>query len=451
MPYRRHRSTARLDTPPPGTKEKTSHIPPLGRMPMTVLLRSLAFTTVMSTALLKPAMGFMRLMATHDARLFSPEKNPLVRMALRASFYKQFAAGENEAEVGKTIRHIKGQGFTGVILGYAREIVIATRGRVPEPVDSPTEEELRDIEAWKQGTRRTLRMVGPGDFLAIKYTGAGRIAVDACLQRLPLPPPPIRDAMDEICEEARAQGSRIWIDAEQTVVQRTLDLWVIDLMRRHNRGSTPLVYNTVQTYLKSARDNVTNHLRLASTEGWNLGLKIVRGAYIANEPREVIHNTKQDTDNNYNGIVSSLLSKEFPDKHPNTSDPYPSFPNMHLFVASHNAETVQKAYALHSSRTRKGLPTIPVEYGQIQGMADDLSCDLLSWRQADLESRDERVQSAAPRPFKCLSWGTTTELVQNLYRRAVENTDAVQRSRNMASALRAELWRRTGGRLFRSS
>lgn len=257
--------------------------------------------------------------------------------------------------------------------------------------------------------------------------------------------------MDEICEEARAQGSRIWIDAEQTVVQRTLDLWVIDLMRRHNRESTPLVYNTVQSYLKSARDNVTAHLRFASTEGWTLGLKIVRGAYIANEPREVIHETKQDTDNNYNSIVSSLLSRDFPDKSPDLSDPYPIFPNMHLFVASHNVETIQKAYTLHSDRTRKRLPTIPVEYGQLQGMADDLSCQLLSWRQADLESPDERVRAAAPRPFKCLSWGTTTELVQNLYRRAVENTDAVQRSRNMASALRAELWRRTGGRLFGSS
>lgn len=257
--------------------------------------------------------------------------------------------------------------------------------------------------------------------------------------------------MDEICEEARAQGSRIWIDAEQTVVQQTLDLWVIDLMRRHNRESTPLVYNTVQSYLKSARDNVTNHLRLASTEGWTLGLKIVRGAYIANEPRDVIHETKKGTDDSYNGIVSCLLSREFPDKSAATSDPYPIFPNMHLFVASHNAETIQNAYALHSDRTRKGLPTIPVEYGQIQGMADDLSCDLLSWRQADLQSSDERVRFAAPRPFKCLSWGTTTELVQNLYRRAVENTDAVQRSRNMASALRAELWRRTGGRLLGST
>ncbi|KAL4983174.1 FAD-linked oxidoreductase-like protein [Aspergillus falconensis] len=456
---KRHRSTARLDVDRvqahvPTMRETAGkhRSPPLARMPMGVLLRSLAFTTIMSTALLKPAMGFMRLMAVDDARLFSPQQNPLVRFALRSSFYKQFAAGENEAEVGKTIRQMKRQGFSGVILGYAREIVVAREGRQPESVEVLTEADLRDIEMWKQGTRRTLKMVGPGDFLAVKFTGAGRIAVDACLQGLPLPPQPIRNAMDEICHEARAQGSRIWIDAEQTAVQRTLDLWVIDLMRRHNRGSTPLVYNTVQSYLKSARENVINHLRLASKEGWTLGLKIVRGAYIANEPRGVIHDTKEDTDNNYNGIVRSLLSREYPgtDVNDNTyaSLPHPPFPNMHLFVASHNVETIQKAYLLHSARMREGLPTVPLEFGQLQGMADDLSCELLSCRQADLQSPNERVRAGAPKPFKCLSWGTPTELVQNLYRRAVENTDAVQRSRNMASALRTELWRRTGGRIF---
>lgn len=258
--------------------------------------------------------------------------------------------------------------------------------------------------------------------------------------------------MDEISHEARAQGPRIWINAEQTVVQRMLDLWVIDLMRRHNWGSTPLVYNTVQSYLKSARDNVINHLRLASSEGWTLGLKIFRGAYIAYEPRGVVHDTKQDTDNNYNGIVKSLLSREYPDTGMNgntkASLPHPPFPNMHLFVASHNVETIQKAYLLHSARLREGLPTVPIEFGQLQGMVDDLSCELLSWRQVDLQSPNERVRAAAPKPFKCLSWGTPTELVQNLYRRAVGSTDAVQRSRNMASALCTELWRRTVGRIF---
>lgn len=122
----------------------------------------------MSTALLKPAMQVMKLIASDDARFFSPAKNPIIKMLLRPTFYSQFAAGENEKEVGKTIKTIKDQGFTGVILGYAREIVVETHGRTPQPVDNPTDAELRDIELWKQGTLRTLRMLSAGDFLAIK-------------------------------------------------------------------------------------------------------------------------------------------------------------------------------------------------------------------------------------------------------------------------------------------
>lgn len=144
-------------------------LPPLAAMPNAALFRSLIFTTIMSTALLKPAMLAMKLIARHNARFLSPAKNPIIKMLLRPTFYSQFAAGENEEEVGKTIQTIKNQGFTGVILGYAREIVIETYGRTPQSVDSPTEAELRDIELWKQGTLRTLRMLSAGDFLAIKW------------------------------------------------------------------------------------------------------------------------------------------------------------------------------------------------------------------------------------------------------------------------------------------
>ena len=76
------------------------------------------------------------------------------------------------------------------------------------------------------------------------------------------------------------------------------------------------------------------------------------------------------------------------------------------------------------------------------GMADDVSCELLIHRREDLQSTDEKTRLSAPKVFKCLSWGSTSELVQNLYRRAVENTDAVQRTENMAKALRGELLRR---------
>lgn len=143
-------------------------LPPLAAMPTASLVRSLAFTTIMSTRLLKPAMLFMKLVASPKARVFSPERNLIVNMLLRPTFYKQFAAGENESQVLRSIEEIKAQGYTGVILGYAREVVVETHGRVPEPTDKPTPEELEAIELWKKDTLRTLRMVGSGDFLAVK-------------------------------------------------------------------------------------------------------------------------------------------------------------------------------------------------------------------------------------------------------------------------------------------
>ena len=82
---------------------------------------------IMSTGLLKPAMGSMGLMAVDNARLFTPQKNLLIQFALRSSFYKQFAAGENEVEVGKTIRRMKRQGFSGVILGCAWKLLLQER------------------------------------------------------------------------------------------------------------------------------------------------------------------------------------------------------------------------------------------------------------------------------------------------------------------------------------
>lgn len=274
-------------------------------------------------------------------------------------------------------------------------------------------------------------------FFFARYTGAGRIAVDACLAGEALPPKSIELAMDEICNEARSQGSRIWIDAEQTHLQPTLDRWAIDLMRRHNRDGKALVYNTIQAYLKSSRETVLSHLRAAQNGDWTLGIKLVRGAYIANEPRSRIHDTKEQTDEAYNKIVSSLLRQDFP-----VDGDHGIFPKVQLFVASHNVSSIRQAYSLHSDRVQDEMPTVYVEYGQLMGMADDVSCELLIHRREDLQSTDEKTRLSAPKVFKCLSWGSTSELVQNLYRRAVENTDAVQRTENMAKALRGELLRR---------
>ena len=63
-------------------------------------------------------------------------------------------------------------------------------------------------------------------------------------------PQVVAKAMDEICFATREQGSRLWLDAEQQVLQHGLDDWAIEIMKKHNHSGQPLVYNTIQGYLK---------------------------------------------------------------------------------------------------------------------------------------------------------------------------------------------------------
>jgi proline dehydrogenase len=82
--------------------------------------------------------------------------------------------------------------------------------------------------------------------------------------------------MSAICERAAAQGSRVWIDAEQQEFQSTIDRWTVDLMRRYNTNGQALVSLTLQAYLKSARTTLEKLLQQAHSEGWTLGVKLVR-------------------------------------------------------------------------------------------------------------------------------------------------------------------------------
>ncbi|GFF66862.1 putative proline oxidase Put1 [Aspergillus lentulus] len=393
----------------------------------------------MSSPLLNPCLSMMKYVVDSKSPLLNPSKNPLIDYLLRKTIYNHFCAGTNEAEVRKTVQDMKSLGFKGVILGYARESI----AKADENDNSSFHVEesqlaIQDqaVEEWRQGNLRTLKMIGAGDFLGIKFTGAGPKAVEALSRGDLVPPPSIAQAIEEICEATASQNSRLWIDAEQQVFQPTIDAWTIDLMRRFNRNGRIVVYNTIQAYLKSSTENVHRHLCLAQREGWTLGIKLVRGAYIAHDIRSRIHDIKADTDNSYDYIVERLLSRESPLK--TASDDASEFPDVRLFVASHNAESVRKASTLYRQRIHNGQPTIPLEIGQLQGMADEVSCELLAGNSTG--------QSEAPTPgvFKCLAWGTTEECLHFLLRRAIENKSAMERTRDTAVAMRREARRRVG-------
>ncbi|OQE86016.1 hypothetical protein PENNAL_c0022G05852 [Penicillium nalgiovense] len=414
----------------------------MARMPTKLLLRSLLLTSLMTSKLfLRPALAFMGIIATSKSPLLNPDRNLPLNKILRWTVYSQFCAGVNRDEVLKTVAEVKKMGFQGIILGYSKEIVL-DHDEMLSTDESGTyqysDKCYQVIEDWKEGTLETLRMVGPGDFLGVKLTGAGPIAVDAMTARKPMPEA-VAKAVDEICIETEKQGSRLWLDAEQQVLQKGLDNWAIEMMRKHNKFQTPIVYNTIQGYLKGSKANLDHHLTLAAQEGWSLGIKLVRGAYIEHETRSLIHDTQADTDRSYNLIADTLLCQRMPDG----KESLP-FPKAALFLATHNAASATKAIATHQDRLLANQPTVMLECGQIQGMADELSCQLVQNYERAVE-QSSGANLTVPKAFKCLPWGSVAECMGYLHRRAIENRGAVERTRHMVTALRRELWRRIVG------
>lgn len=265
------------------------------------------------------------------------------------------------------------------------------------------------------------------------------------------PPVEFLQAMDDICQKAASKNCRLWIDAEQQVFQTAIDCWTIDLMRKYNTDGRALVYNTLQAYLKASRDKLKHQLSLAAKENWTLAIKLVRGAYIANDQRAKIHDTKEETDDSYNGIVADILSGK--NLGFDGADAK-SFPTMALFIAGHNPESVSRAWSqIQLLSDRYELRVLP-DFGQLQGMADEVSCRLLQMCD-DVKSKtsllpfDSASSKASgvvvPKVYKCLTWGSIQECMQYLLRRLVENKGGADRMKDGMAAYRQELFKRIYG------
>lgn len=409
---------------------------PLSVLPLSMILRSLATTVVSSSPiLLPPSLRIMVALAHAKSPILNPDKNPILRFFLKKSFYAQFCAGENAVEVRETIRRLKNIGFTGVILGYAKEVVLEGSDARDMSAAKLGQETARDIEKeinpWRDGTLETVRLAEPGDFVALKFTGAGSLALNQLKNRLP-PSPHLSESIDAICQLARDRGVRLLFDAEQDMLQDGIDDWTMQFARKYNDSpDTATIYGTYQAYKKACPAVVSRHLAEAQREGFTLGVKLVRGAYLGSDPRECFHDTKEDTDACYNNIAASILTRQWSP----TVQGQGEFPNVHIVLATHNVESVRRARAICDAGGAKS----DIAFAQLQGMADEVSCELVEASQ----SAQKENANARPLPvYKYLVWGTTGECMKYLLRRAQENKDAVQRTRNGRDAMWAELVRR---------
>ncbi|KAI5459102.1 proline oxidase PrnD [Mariannaea sp. PMI_226] len=435
-----HSSEKRTNTltdhsiPEPPTMAPVPRSAPLSVLSLGMVMRSLATTVVSSSPiLLPPSLRIMSILANSSSAILNPDKNPLLRVFLKKTFYAQFCAGENATEVRDTISNLKGMGFTGVILCYAKEVVLSKEQAAKLGVGQETEEAIKnEILPWAEGTLETVRLVQPGDYVALKFTGAGSVAL-AQLKARQGATPTLHKAIDDICKLAQDRGVRLLFDAEQDMLQDGIDDWTLEFARRYNKSTKdPVIYGTYQAYKKGAPAILANHLAQAQKESFALGVKLVRGAYLGSDPRHLFHDTKEDTDKCYDDLAASVLTRQWTAAVKGEG----AYPTASLMIASHNAESVRRARAICDS----GAAKTDVSFAQLQGMADEVSCELVEAGQAVRENQGDKM-SALP-AYKYLVWGTTGECMKYLLRRAQENKDAVQRTRDSRDAMWGELIRR---------
>ncbi|KAK0668184.1 FAD-linked oxidoreductase-like protein [Cercophora samala] len=406
---------------------------PLSVLPLITVLRSWMTATVSSSPfLLPPSLAIMSMLAHTSNPVLNPDSNPLLRALLKKTFYAQFCAGEQPAEVARTIKGLKDVGFEGVILGYAKEVVAPhgqeETGFVSKGPVEETRVDMEEIDSWAQGTLMTLLLASRGDYVALKFTGAGMLALQ-CLRQGADPSPQLKKAIESICVLAQSRGVRLLFDAEQAAVQGGIDKWTVEFMEKYNRAQ-PVVYGTYQAYLKSTPETLSRHLQEAKDKGFVLGVKLVRGAYLGSDPRQLIHDTKEDTDKAYDGIAEALLKKDW-EVGPLKGEG--EFPGVAMVVATHNRDSVIKAKRILQQERK----TNDVAFAQLQGMADEVSCELVAFNQQGAAEKQERAKA-----YKYLVWGSTGECMKYLLRRAYENRDAVQRTVGSRDAMRAEVLRR---------
>jgi len=377
-------------------------------------------------------------MLKSSSPLLQPSQNPVLHALLKHTFYAQFCVGETTAEVERTLSAIKEAGYSGVILEFALEVL----DTAPPTAAISAAQTEREISTWRTGVLQSIAATQAGDYVGLKWSGLGAEALRR-LGRADAPSAAMAAAIQDVCDEAARKAVRLLPGAEMEWMNGGIDAWTLDAMRRYNRAGRPVMFNTYQAYLKSTPAKLARHLCAAEAEGFVLGAKIVRGAYLAAEPRDRVWASKAETDRCYDGLVEAVLRRQWngtleaPDGAKDAA-----FPSVSLVIASHNLPSVRKAMAIRNMQARTGEERVDCAYAQLYGMADDVSAVLLEASKAAVQEEVKGESLDRPVALKCATWGTLDECLNFLLRRAAENKDAAGRTADTRKAMGKELGRR---------
>ncbi|KAF1809392.1 FAD-linked oxidoreductase [Eremomyces bilateralis CBS 781.70] len=444
---RKTAATASIGTLPgvvakPKSYSSNSSITPLSILPTPNVLRTYLIASVTaSPLLLRGCFAVLNRLLESKSTIIDVDRNPILRQIFKQTLYAQFCAGETKEEVRRTTSAMKSVGFDGIILEYALELLLdekATNAVDPEVTKS-------EIATWKQGMTDSVDMTDSGEFVGLKWSGLGTEAL-RLLRGGQLPSPAMEQAIHEICDHAAAKNVKLLPSAEEESTNIGIDRWTQALQKKYNRDRSKgaILYNTYQAYLTSCPGKLARGLAEAEQEGYTLGVKLVRGAYMSSEPRSNIWSSKEETDKAYDELTESLIRRKYLGRlQPHDGSEGHAFPNVSIMLATHNQTSVRKAQEIRNELATKGEQLGELAYAQLYGMADEIGCQLVQNSKAAKRERETiGVQLDMPRTFKLVAWGTTKQCLHFLYRRARENQDAIARTKETKQAMWEELVRR---------
>lgn len=177
----------------------------------------------------------------------------------------------------------------------------------------------------------------------------------------------IKNRVSRICEAAYENNISILADAEESWIQEAVDNLMEEMMFRFNRERA-VVFNTLQCYRWDRMQYIKDLHARAKEEGFFIGAKIVRGAYMEKENSRAskmgylspICENKEATDVNFNGILTYCLAH---------------IDDIHLFVGTHNEVSNYLALQIMED---KGIANNDdrVWFAQLYGMSEHISYNL---------------------------------------------------------------------------
>ena len=330
---------------------------------------------------------------------------------IRSTVFDHFCGGVNEDDCLSVIDKMFEKGVSSVL-------DFSVEGKESEAqFDAAMEKTLKIINFADEKEAMPIAVFKPtgfGRFHLYQKKGEGKAFTEAETKEWNK----IVSRFHSACKLAKEKDVELLIDGEESWMQDAADDLCEEMMRLYNTEK-PIVYNTLQLYRWDRLDYLKGLHERAKANGFKIGIKIVRGAYMEKERERAEENaykspiceTKQITDNNFNETLKYILDH---------------LDDISLFIGTHNEESCYLAMEL-MNQLNISKNDNRVWFGQLYGMSDHISFNLAA----------QGYNVAKYVPF-----GPVKDVMPYLIRRAEENTSVAGQTSRELNLLKQERTRR---------